>query len=150
MNMPRSLLTALAVVAAAGLTACGSAPEDATPIGGAPAAASALPSAEVRVELDAGNTAYRADDHETALARYTKATEMAPELAAAWFGVSMAQEALGNAEAAREAMRKAMELAPADEAGDLQSMPRDAAHAPASGMPPATMPDDAIHGGTGG
>ncbi|MEX0892559.1 MAG: hypothetical protein WEB88_10350 [Gemmatimonadota bacterium] len=150
MMMPRSLLTALAVVAAAGLTACGSEPEDATPIGGAPADASALPAAEVRAELDAGNAAYRKDDHETALAHYTKATEMAPELAAAWFGVSMAQEALGNAEAAQEAMQKAMELAPADEAGDLQSMPRDADHAPGGAMPPATMPDDTIHGGTGG
>lgn len=152
MTKPRSPLTVLAVLAAAGLAACASEPEEADPFGGADVAASALPSPEVRAELEAGNAAYREDDFETALAHYTEATRMAPELAAAWFGVSMAQEALGNVAEAQEAMQKAMDLAPAEDAGQLQTMPRDSNHGavPDTGIPPATMPDDAIHGGTGG
>lgn len=67
---------------------------------------------EVVAQLDSGTAAFRADDHEAALAHYTRATELAPDLAAAWFGVHMAQEALGNAEAAQKALDKAQKVEP--------------------------------------
>jgi tetratricopeptide (TPR) repeat protein len=67
---------------------------------------------EVVAQLDSGSAAFKAEDHQAALAHYTKATEIAPELAAAWFGVYMAQEALGNTEAARQALEKAQTVEP--------------------------------------
>ena len=146
-----SLLTAILI--AGTLAACASEPEDTVPLGDAAGDAAQLPSEEVRAELQAGNDAYRAGNHQVALEHYTKATEMAPELAAAWFGVSMAQQALGNDEAAQEAMNRTMELAPAGEGEQLQTMPRDSTHAgvvPPTGMPPASMPRDSVHGTTGG
>ena len=76
-----------------------------------PPAQQALPP-EVAAQLDSGSTAFRADDFEGALAHYTKAAELAPDLAAAWFGVFMAQEALGNADAAQAALAKTQELEP--------------------------------------
>jgi Flp pilus assembly protein TadD len=69
-------------------------------------------SPEATAQLDSGSTAFRADDFAGALGHYTKATELAPELAAAWFGVFMAQEALGNAQAAQEALAKTQALEP--------------------------------------
>lgn len=67
---------------------------------------------EVAAQLDSGSAAFRADDYAGALAHYTKATELAPDLAAAWFGVAMAQEALGDAQAAQEALAKTQALEP--------------------------------------
>ena len=67
---------------------------------------------EVTAQLDSGSAAFRADDYQAALAHYTKATEIAPDVAAAWFGVYMAHEALGDADAAREALAKAQEVEP--------------------------------------
>lgn len=67
---------------------------------------------EVVAQLDSGSAAYRADDHEGALAHYTRATEIAPDLAAAWFGVYMAQQALGDSDAAAEALEKAQKVEP--------------------------------------
>ncbi|MHB1194953.1 MAG: tetratricopeptide repeat protein [Longimicrobiales bacterium] len=69
-------------------------------------------SPEAAAQLDSGSTAFRADDFAGALAHYTKATELAPDLAAAWFGVFMAQEALGNPQAAQEALAKTQALEP--------------------------------------
>lgn len=61
--------------------------------------------------LDRGNAAYAADSFAAALEHYTEATRLGPEVAAAWFGVGMAQEALGDTTAARDAMRRARDLA---------------------------------------
>lgn len=61
--------------------------------------------------LDRGNEAFATDSFRTALEHYTEATRLGPEVAAAWFGVGMAQEALGDSAAAGEAMRRARELA---------------------------------------
>jgi Flp pilus assembly protein TadD len=77
----------------------------------APAAQSVV-SPETAAQLDSGSVAFRADDFAGALGHYTKATELAPDLAAAWFGVFMAQEALGNAQAAQEALAKTQALEP--------------------------------------
>jgi len=67
---------------------------------------------EVTAQLDSGSAAFRADDYQAALAHYTKATEISPNVAAAWFGVYMAQEALGDSGAAREALAKAQAVEP--------------------------------------
>ena len=66
----------------------------------------------VAAALDSGNAAYRADDYERAREYYTTATEQGEDVAAAWFGLYMAELALGNAEAAQAAMDRAQSLAP--------------------------------------
>jgi tetratricopeptide (TPR) repeat protein len=66
----------------------------------------------VLAELDNGNAAYRARDYETALQHYQAAVDMDQRLAAGWFGIYMAQLALGNAEAAEAAMDQARIHAP--------------------------------------
>lgn len=76
-----------------------------------PSTRAQLPS-EVVEALDAGSEAYRADDFEGALEHYTRAAELAPEQASGWFGIYMANEALGNTEAAEAALETARELAP--------------------------------------
>lgn len=67
---------------------------------------------EVVEALDAGSEAYRADDFEGALEHYTRAAELAPDEASGWFGVYMANEALGDTAAAEAALETARELAP--------------------------------------
>ena len=68
--------------------------------------------AELVAQLDSGTLAFRANDVEAALAHYTRATEIAPDVGAGWFGVYMAQDALGNREAAAEALERAQSLVP--------------------------------------
>ena len=68
--------------------------------------------ADVLAQLDSGSAAFREDDHAGALAHYTKATELGPDIAAAWFGVYMAQHALGNMEAAQAALERAQSVNP--------------------------------------
>jgi tetratricopeptide (TPR) repeat protein len=63
-------------------------------------------------ELDAGNEAFGQEDYETALAHYRTATEIMPDNAASWFGISMAAQALGMTELADSAMVEAQALAP--------------------------------------
>lgn len=70
----------------------------------------AVLSEEFLAVLDSGSEAFRADDYQSSLAHYTRATELDPEVAAGWFGVFMAQQALGNAEAAAEALERARKL----------------------------------------
>lgn len=67
---------------------------------------------EVREALDSGNVTYRRGDYEAALEHYNRAVEMDDRVAAGWFGIYMAQLALGNPEAADSAMVRAQELAP--------------------------------------
>ena len=62
--------------------------------------------------LDSGTVAFREHRFEDALAHYQRATELEPEQPSGWFGISMAQEALGNTEAADEAMERVRGLAP--------------------------------------
>lgn len=62
--------------------------------------------------LDSGNAAYRAREYEEALRHFEDATGTDPDVAAGWFGVYMAQLALGNVDAANAAMERAQELAP--------------------------------------
>lgn len=71
----------------------------------------ALDSAVVAA-LDSGNAAYRIGDYEGALEYYNSVVEANDDLAAGWFGIYMAQLALGNEEAANDAMERARNLAP--------------------------------------
>jgi len=68
--------------------------------------------AEVLAQLDSGSAAYKVDDHEGALAHYTRATELAPDEAAGWFGVYMAQHALGDHDASQAALKRARSANP--------------------------------------
>lgn len=111
MRTTRDLAFVLLLV---GTAACGAEPE---PPPQAPAEAPAVVveeraglSEEFLAVLDSGSEAFRADDYQASLAHYTRATELDPEVAAGWFGVYMAQQALGNAEAAAEALARAREL----------------------------------------
>lgn len=62
--------------------------------------------------LDSGNAAYRRGEYQAALDFYRNAVEVDEDVAAGWFGVYMAQLALGNPEAADSAMVRAQDLAP--------------------------------------
>lgn len=66
----------------------------------------------VAAALDSGNAAYRSEDYDRALRHYREAIELDDELAAAWFGIYMANLALGDVEAANEAVERARSLAP--------------------------------------
>jgi tetratricopeptide (TPR) repeat protein len=62
--------------------------------------------------LDSGSVLFRAEDLEGALEQYRRATELDPDAAAAWFGVYMAEHALGNMGAATEALQRAQRQVP--------------------------------------
>jgi tetratricopeptide (TPR) repeat protein len=64
-------------------------------------------SPELTARVDSANAAYAAGDYETAREIYTAITEEDPELGVAWFGLSMAERALGNEEAAQAALAEA-------------------------------------------
>jgi tetratricopeptide (TPR) repeat protein len=68
--------------------------------------------AEVVAEIDSANQAFRAGDHQGALEHYTRAKDMKGDVAAAWFGIYMAQHALGNEDAAKEALAEAQKVSP--------------------------------------
>ncbi|HUG01297.1 MAG TPA: hypothetical protein VML95_05505 [Longimicrobiales bacterium] len=67
---------------------------------------------ELVAHLDSGNAAYRAHDFERARDEYRAAIAVDSTATPAWFGVFMAELALGNAEAAEEALTRAQDLAP--------------------------------------
>lgn len=64
-------------------------------------------SPELTALVDSANAAYAAGDYETAREIYTGITDEDPELGVAWFGLSMAERALGNEEAAQAALAEA-------------------------------------------
>ena len=72
--------------------------------------AEGLPEPDEHLAL--GNAAYRSRDFTTALEQYEEAARLDPGAPAAWFGVYMAQQALGNEAAAEAALRRAEELDP--------------------------------------
>lgn len=112
MSAKHGLALALLLAAAAACTPEAAPQPEAAPAEDvSPPAQEALPP-EVTAQLDSGTAAFRADDYAGALAHYTRATELAPDLAAAWFGVAMAHEALGNAQGAQEALAKTQALEP--------------------------------------
>ena len=70
-----------------------------------------MPPAAV-AQLDSGTAAFRADDFEAALRHYTRVTEISPDLGAGWFGVYMAEDALGHADRAEAALEHARGAVP--------------------------------------
>lgn len=66
----------------------------------------------VVAHVDSGNAAFRARDHESALRHYREAVTAMPENSSAWYGIYMAERALGNEAAADSALAKVRELAP--------------------------------------
>ncbi len=61
--------------------------------------------------LDAGNLAIRTDSFDVARAHYLAVVEMAPEVAAGWFGLYLAEQGRGDEEAAAEALERVRGLA---------------------------------------
>ena len=74
-------------------------------------ARSKLPAA-VRMHVDSGNALYRAKDYRRASEHYRAATAIDDDQVAAWFGVYMAERALGNVAAADAALKRAQKVAP--------------------------------------
>jgi len=74
--------------------------------------ARALMAPEVLAQLDSGSAAYRADNFEAALVHYTQVTELDPSVGAGWFGVYMAENALGHMEEAQAALERARGIVP--------------------------------------
>ena len=70
------------------------------------------PSSPFQAQLDSGNIAYRAKDYKKAKEHYTNATQIDSTKGAAWFGVYMAEDKLGNKAAADLAIKKAQSLNP--------------------------------------
>lgn len=66
----------------------------------------------IQAQLDSANAAFRAGEHESALAHFTRVSEFAPGLAAGWYGIGMTHSAMGNQEEANAAMMQAHRLAP--------------------------------------
>lgn len=87
------------------------------------------PAAAARV--DSGNEAYRAGDYEEARRHFRAAAEEQPESQAVWFGVYMAERALGNEDSARAALERA---------GDLPH-PGEMLHPPPGDTAPAPGPE---------
>lgn len=71
----------------------------------------ALP-ADLVEHLDSGNAAFRAHEFEAANEHYSAAIAIDSTATAAWYGVFMAQRALGNAAEAAVALERAQALAP--------------------------------------
>lgn len=68
--------------------------------------------AGVAEQLDSGNAAYRRSDFALASQHFREATRLGPKVAAAWYGVYMAEHALGHVAAADSAGVIANQLAP--------------------------------------
>lgn len=67
---------------------------------------------DVAMALDSGSAAFRREDFELAREHYQRASELAPDHAAPWFGIYMTERALGNVEAAAAALERARASAP--------------------------------------
>lgn len=66
----------------------------------------------VKAQIDSANVAYKAADYPVALIHYERALAMEDDVPAAWFGVYMAQHAMGNMEEANQALERARALLP--------------------------------------
>lgn len=80
-------------------------------------------SPELRMLVDSANAAYAAGDYQQAADIFRGLTEDQPDLGVAWFGLSMAERAMGNEEAADAALAESEARAPGlgrmhDEAAD--------------------------------
>lgn len=69
-------------------------------------------SPETLAQIDSGNAAYRRGEYEAAATSFRAATASAPDNPTGWFGVYMAEQALGDTAAADSALATARSLAP--------------------------------------
>ena len=65
---------------------------------------------EVTAHVDAGNQAIRADSFGVAKEHFQAVTGLKPDLAVGWFGLYMAEQGLGNEEAAAAALERAQSI----------------------------------------
>ena len=63
-------------------------------------------------QVDSANLEYSNEEYEAAADRYRALTEQHPDISTVWFGLYMAEHALGNDEAAAAALEKAESMAP--------------------------------------
>jgi tetratricopeptide (TPR) repeat protein len=73
--------------------------------------------------IDSANAAYSEGDYAEANRLYRRGAEIAPDVTATWFGIYMAEHAMGNIAAADSAMARAQALAP--EASLIHTAPGD-------------------------
>lgn len=114
MKHPRAGLATVAVLLLGPAAGCDGTGTERVPLDrgmGTEEVVDALPP-EIQAQLDSANAAYRAHDYEGALGHFGEVTEMAPGLAAGWYGLGMTHRVMGNAEAADSAMMRAHRLAP--------------------------------------
>lgn len=71
--------------------------------------------------IDRGNTAYREGRYDDSAEAFQEATELAPDVAAGWFGLHMAESARGNHAAADSARMQAEAITPGLGAGHPRS-----------------------------
>ena len=94
--------------------------------------------------MDSGNVAYREGRYEESAEIFRRATAQNPHIGSPWFGLYMAEHALGNLEAADSALAQAEALTPG-----LRRMHGEAMGDSAGGMP-AMMPGGVPEGHPGG
>lgn len=99
-------------------------------------------------QVDSANLEYSNQEYEAAAERYRALTEQYPDISTVWFGLYMAESALGNDEAAAAALEEAESMAPglgqmhdAAESGAMRGDP----HQMPAGHPPldSADPEDA-------
>ncbi len=100
----------LCVITGVGLVACR--PADQRTDGVDPTKARTRLSPSMAAQLDSGTAAFRAHDFIRARTHYLRVTTEEPEEAAGWFGVYMAEKALGNLESADSALAAVRRVAP--------------------------------------
>ena len=94
--------------------------------------------------VDSGNAAYRTGHYDEARRLFTRGTTNHPHNGAVWFGLYMAEHALGNVEAADSALAKAENLTPGFRTGAVEmtgdSAAADAADTSGEGAPGLPRP----------
>jgi tetratricopeptide (TPR) repeat protein len=136
------------VFALAGLAACGGDAETGERVPLDQQEAEQSPRAEwpegLADEVDAANAAYAEGRYEAAAEMYREMTAEHPDIGTLWFGLYLAETALGNEEAANDALEKVEEMVPGllqmQHEGSGMGMPRDSIH---QGM--MAPPMDSIH-----
>jgi Flp pilus assembly protein TadD len=114
-RIARPLLRIVVALALSAATSCGSAQDDQRTDSLDPEAARETREAmapEAVAQLDSGNAAFRADDFGAARRHFRSVVEIAPKVAAGWFGLYLAERALGNVEEAERALERARQTAP--------------------------------------
>jgi hypothetical protein len=65
---------------------------------------------EILAHVDAGNAAIRTDSFDVAREHFLAVTELDPDLVVGWFGLYMAEDGLGDEEAAAAALARVREI----------------------------------------